>query len=87
MFLKLRVFFTILSAICLGLTLPLGAMLHYIWAVVMGLGALLFFLLMLIFKQEQEKKESANDSKSPTFFEPAEKTEIDKKDEDETGQN
>ena len=83
MFLKLRVFFTILSAICLGLALPLGAMLHYIWAVVMGLGALLFFLLMLIFKQEQEKKESANDPKSPTFFQPVQKTETDNIDDGE----
>ena len=87
MFLKLRVFFTILSAICLGLALPLGAMLHYIWAVVMGLGALLFFLLMLIFKQEQEKQENANNPKAPTFFNPATKSEIDNKDDSENGQN
>ncbi len=86
MFLKLRVFFTILSAICLGLALPLGAMLHYIWAIVLGLGALLFFLLMLIFKQEQEKQESSNDPKAPTFFEPAPKTETDNKEGGENGQ-
>ena len=74
MFLKLRITFTILSAICLGLALPLGALLHYVWAIAMGLGAFLFYMLMMICKQEQERQESAQNTKQPTFFEPAENT-------------
>ena len=65
MYLKLRVFFTILSALCLGFAVTAGALWGWIWAVVLGLGALLFFMLMLIFKQCQEKQEQkeADDKK------------------------
>lgn len=69
MFVKLRIACTIVSAICLGLAIPLGVMIHLIWAIVLGLGALLFFLLMLVFKQEQERHEQS-DEKQPSFFEP-----------------
>ena len=75
MFLKLRVVFTIASAICLGLALPLGAMLHYIWAVGMGIGALLFFLLMLVCKQEQELRKNADKNKTADFLSPENVTE------------
>ena len=65
MYLKLRVFFTILSALCLGFAVTAGAIWGYIWAIVLGLAALLFFMLMLIFKQSQEKQEQkeADDKK------------------------
>lgn len=67
MYLKLRVFFTILSALCLGFAVTAGAIWGYIWAIVLGLAALLFFMLMLIFKQSQEKQEQ-KEAEDKKFF-------------------
>ena len=69
MFLKLRVLFTILSAICLGLAITVGLIWGFIWTVILGLGALLFYLLMLIFKQSQENEEAKTNQ--PSFLDPA----------------
>ena len=72
MYLKLRVFFTILSALCLGFAVTAGAIWGYIWAIVLGLAALLFFMVMLIFKQSQEKQEQkANIGIGLSAFPPA----------------
>lgn len=57
MFLKLRIIFTILSAICAAAVLPVGTFLGLAWAITAALAAVAFFLIMLIFKQEQEKRE------------------------------
>ena len=57
MFLKLRVTFTILSALCLAFALTAGALWGYIWAILLGLGALLFFMAMLYCKRAQESQE------------------------------
>ena len=70
MFLKLRIVFTILSAICLGLAIPLGAAIHFIWAIVLGLGALMFFGLMLLCKQSQLAREEKDLPPEPDFFQP-----------------
>ena len=67
MYLKLRVFFTILSALCLGFAVTAGAIWGYIWAIVLGLAALLFFMVMLIFKQSQEKQEQ-KEAEDRKFF-------------------
>ena len=67
MYLKLRVFFTILSAICIAFALTAGALWGYIWAVILGLGALLFFMLMLVFKQAQENQEQ-QEAENNKFF-------------------
>ena len=69
MFLKLRVIFTILSAICLAFAITAGAIWGFTWTIILGLGALFFFLLMLVFKQKQEEQEQkeADDKK---FFNP-----------------
>ncbi len=67
MYLKLRVFFTILSALCLAFALTAGALWGYIWAIILGLGALLFFMLMLVFKQAQEKQEQ-QEAENNKFF-------------------
>ncbi|MBQ7948569.1 MAG: hypothetical protein IJ284_02295 [Clostridia bacterium] len=75
MYLKLRVFFTILAALCLGFALTAGAIWGYIWAIVLGLGALLFFMLMLIFKQAQEKEDAKNNPSEPSFLNPKQKNE------------
>lgn len=57
MFLKLRIIFTILSAICLAAILPVGSFLDLYWAIGAAAAAGVFFFLMLICKQEQEKRE------------------------------
>ena len=57
MFLKLRIIFTVLSAICLAAALPVGAFLDLYWALGAVAAAGVFFFLMLICKQEQEKRE------------------------------
>ena len=55
MFLKLRIVFTVLAALCLVVILPAGALFGKIWFFVFGGGAGLFFLAMLICKQKQEE--------------------------------
>ena len=68
MFLKLRVLFTILSAICLGTAITAGVIWDFIWTIILGLGALLFYLLMRIFKQCQENEEAKTNQ--PSFLDP-----------------
>lgn len=51
-----RIVFTILSALCLGALIPLGIF-AWQYAVICGLGAFLFFVLMLLCKQAQEQRE------------------------------
>lgn len=58
MFLKLRVFFTILSAICIAAVIPCGAFLGWFWAGFTAVCAFLFFILMLLCKQSQEFREN-----------------------------
>jgi len=57
MFLKLRIIFCILSALCVAAVLPVGAFLGLTWAIIFVVGAVIFFLLTLLCKQEQEKRE------------------------------
>ena len=76
MFLKLRVLFTILSAICLAFAITAGFLWGAIWAIILALGALLFYLLMRIFKQCQENEEAKNNGKQPSFLDPAPTKEI-----------
>lgn len=71
MFLKLRILFTILSAICLTFAITAGIVWNMIWTVILGLGALLFYLLMRVFKQCQETEEAKTNEKQPSFFDPA----------------
>ena len=55
MFLKLRILFTVLAAICLAVVIPAGAMFGGVWFFIFGGGALMFFLAMLICKQKQNE--------------------------------
>ena len=73
MALKLRVLFTILSALCLVAIVPGAIFGGLVWFGVFGASALLFFLLMLIFKQSHEEQESAKkaEDEEPSFFNPA----------------
>lgn len=57
MFLKLRIIFTILSAICAGFALLIGTWFNLTWAIITAIAGVAFFILMLICKQEQEKRE------------------------------
>ena len=68
MWLKLRIIFTILSAICVAAVLPLGAWLSWLWAGIAIFSAFLFYLLMLWCKSHQpkgletEEKEQLNET-------------------------
>ncbi len=73
MFLKLRILFTVLSAICLALILPATAFWGWLYLGIFGGGALLFFLAMLLCKQKQEESEPLEKSDGPDFFSPDEK--------------
>ena len=55
MYLKLRVLFTVLAALCLVVILPAGALFGKIWFLVFGGAAAVFFFAMLICKQKQEE--------------------------------
>ncbi len=57
MFLKLRIVFTILSAVCLAVIIPATVHFKLLGFGICGLGALFFFALMLVCKQEQERRE------------------------------
>lgn len=59
---KLRILFTVLAAICLVAIIPMGMFLDWIGFLVCGVPALIFFLLMLLCKQTQEKQENQNGS-------------------------
>lgn len=77
MYLKLRIFFTILSTLCLAAATPVGVFFGFGWAGLCGFCALLFFGVMLLCKQSQEMNENKDQPKSADFFEP----DGDKKDE------
>lgn len=57
MYLKLRIAFTILSAVCVAALLPVGAFLGLGWAGACGLIALVSFGVVLLCKQNQELDE------------------------------
>ena len=71
MYLKLRIMFTVLAALCVAAALPIGTFFGLGWAGLCGLSALLFFGLMLLCKQNQELQEK---KEQPTtnydFFSP-----------------
>ena len=66
MFLKLRILFSILSAIFVTAVLPMGIFLGFIWAIASAAVAGIFFFLMLICKQEQEKREALENTQTDT---------------------
>ena len=51
MLLFFQIFFTVLSAICLGAVVPLGMWLGWLWAGIAVLGAILCYVFMLLCKQ------------------------------------
>lgn len=57
MFFKLRIIFTVISAIFVAAVLPVGAWLGLIPAIACAAAAATCYVLMLLFKQEQLKRE------------------------------
>ena len=51
MLLFFQIFFTVLSAICVGAVVPLGMWRGWIWAGIAVLGAILCYVFMLLCKQ------------------------------------
>lgn len=70
MYLKLRIFFTMLSALLIAATIPVGIFFGFGWAGLCGFCALLFFGVMLLCKQSQEMQETQKQPKSADFFAP-----------------
>ena len=58
MYLKLRIRFTILSALCVAAVVPLGAFLGWTWAGLSAVAAFCFYLVMRICKVNQEIQEA-----------------------------
>lgn len=75
MYLKLRIIFTILSAICLAVILPAAVWLGPVWLGVFGGGAAVFFLAMLLCKQAQEKADPLHKEEEADFLNPTENEE------------
>jgi hypothetical protein len=70
MFKTLRIIFTVICALFLAFIIPAGILFDFLGIGICFLGALLSFGLMLVFKQEQERKELENKPDEPSFFEP-----------------
>ncbi len=70
MFLKLRILFTVLAALCVAAVLPAAVWGGGLGFALCALGGVFFFLLMLLCKQSQEKAEESKKS-SPDFLTPA----------------
>lgn len=68
MYLKLRIIFTILSAICLAFVLPAAALLGWVWFGVFAGGGAVFFIAMLLCKQAQEAADPLHKENEPDFI-------------------
>lgn len=71
MFLKLRIVFTLLAALCLAAIVPAAVWGGWLWLGILGGGALLFFALMLLCKQSQEREEEKKQTPPADFLQPA----------------
>lgn len=69
MLVKLRIIFTILSAICAAAVVPIGTFFGLIGAIICIVLAVMFFVVMLGFKNKQETKENPPEER-PDFFHP-----------------
>ena len=66
MFLKLRILFTVLAAVCATLVLPVGTWFDLGWAIAVAVLGVAFFVIMLLCKQQQELEEGAFESNTDT---------------------
>lgn len=69
MLVKLRIIFTILSAVCAAAVVPVGTFFGLIGALICVVAAIMFFVIMLGFKSKQETKENPP-QQQPDFFHP-----------------
>lgn len=71
MYLKLRIFFTVLSAICVAAVFPVGIFFDFLPALVCAGAAALFFAIMLFFKKKQEQQDAPPEKRNDAdFFHP-----------------
>ena len=80
MYKNLRIIFTILSAICLAAILPASAFWSWVGVVFCVVGAGVFWMLMLICKDAQEKQEKKDEPTPADFFNPASSAKTDSTD-------
>ena len=66
----LRIVCTVFCALCLLLVFPVGTFLDFGYAMIIALIAGAFFLLMLVFKRWQERKEQGAPAPKADFFNP-----------------
>ena len=66
MYLKLRIIFTILSALCAAAVIPIGSVFGFVWAGICAVGAFLFFVVMKICKTNQEIEEIRKNASAPS---------------------
>ena len=62
---QIRIICTIICALCLAAVMPIGTFFGLEAAILCGVGAGLFFLLMLLCKQSQEFKEEKERASQP----------------------
>ena len=60
MYLKLRILFTILSAICVAIAIPAGVWFDFTATIICAALAFMFYLIMLTFKLKHESLNPAN---------------------------
>ena len=60
MYLKLRILFTILSAICVAIAIPAGVWFNFTATIICAALAFMFYLIMLTFKLKHESLNPAN---------------------------
>ena len=79
MLVKLQIFFTILSAVCLAAVFPVGTFLNWLGALGCGIAAFLFFGAVILCKNIRERKENppAKTKTQGDFFNPASEREKD----------
>lgn len=63
MLVKLRIVFTVLSALCAAAVVPVGTFFGFIGAMICIVAALMFFVIMLGFKNKQEALENPPEEK------------------------
>lgn len=69
MLVKLRILFTILAALCVAAVVPVGTFFGMIGAMICVVLGIMFFSIMLGFKNAQERKENPPEER-PDFLHP-----------------
>ena len=66
MYLKLRILFTILSAICVAIAIPAGVWFNFTATIICAALAFMFYLIMLTFKLKHESLNPTQTDEAPT---------------------